>query len=201
MCSPTRWISGFGYVSSLDDYKVVGIIQNHKGCEQFHVFSLKSNTWKKIEFDFDGYILMHHQLVNQTLYWTAHYPYNPLEFDLKAGKMVAFDLALGTFEWFSWTPRSIYIMGGCLSKFSSNSQNDLVIEIVKSSGEVFPVCLSFASSWKDIKCSIGFTKTGKFFVVFRNPRMFGLVDPSSKPPFSLTEDQGIVETNFTAFSN
>ncbi|XP_056697119.1 F-box/kelch-repeat protein At3g23880-like [Spinacia oleracea] len=194
MCLPYLHISGFGYVSSLDDYKVVGIMSDRKGCKQCHVFSLKSNTWEKIEFDFDGYFLLADPIfVNQTLHWTA------LCHSTQKVRIVAFDLALGTLEWFPLLsfnkrkPPGICVMGGCLSKLDFNSQNDLVIEIVKRSGEVFPVCFSCASSWYDINYLIGFTKTGKIFVVFHNPRMFGLVDPSSKQPFSLTEDQGILK--------
>ncbi|XP_056697118.1 uncharacterized protein [Spinacia oleracea] len=115
-------------------------------------------------------------------------------------RIIAFDLALGTREWLPHlslslcmlTPRPTCVMGGCFSKRSSNSQNDLVIEILKRPGEVLSLCLSCALDWNDIQDLIGFTKTGKIFVVLGDRLKVGLVDPSSKQFFFITEGQGIV---------
>ncbi|XP_021729164.1 F-box protein CPR30-like [Chenopodium quinoa] len=67
----TFW--GFGYVSSIDDFKVVRIIlsyQNRRFCIA-HVYSLKSNIWSKVEccIQIDDTITGRAYLVNETLYW------------------------------------------------------------------------------------------------------------------------------------
>ncbi|XP_021761603.1 F-box/kelch-repeat protein At3g23880-like [Chenopodium quinoa] len=108
----TCW--GFGYVSSIDDYKVVSIIPYWNGkVAMVHVFSLRSNIWLKLEIDLEegDFIISQARLVNETLYWR-----------ICGGRIVAFDLAREIFEFFPHlgisrgVKNELCVMGGCLSK-------------------------------------------------------------------------------------
>ncbi|XP_021729165.1 F-box/kelch-repeat protein At3g23880-like [Chenopodium quinoa] len=86
---------GFGYVSSIDDYKVVRISQfRFQGkVDSVHVFSLRTNSWNRIEFGVGECKLVgRSKLVNETLYWRK-------ENDNVDGnvEIVSFDLGLETF--------------------------------------------------------------------------------------------------------
>ncbi|CAB4261627.1 unnamed protein product [Prunus armeniaca] len=66
---------GFGYDSVHDDYKVAGIGDCHTESRQVHIYSLKSNSWKRIQnmpcnhFDFHSdYIVF----FNGALNWLMH---------------------------------------------------------------------------------------------------------------------------------
>ncbi|XP_021760756.1 F-box/kelch-repeat protein At3g23880-like [Chenopodium quinoa] len=175
-----RW--GFGYVSSMDDYKVVRLIQYQIGLlvDTFvHVFSLRANTWKKIEFDLVdcSYVLIERpRLVNETLYWTAsRNPYGNM-------KIVAFDIASETFDMFPHlamlSPLGVVlcVMGGCLSKCVVRYQNEWVIDIVRGPGRVYPLHLNCdLGRFDDL---IGFTMSNKVLVAYTSPNMLGLVDLS-----------------------
>ncbi|XP_056697127.1 F-box/kelch-repeat protein At3g23880-like [Spinacia oleracea] len=68
--SYTNW--GFGYDSINDDFKVVRIMTN--GVTQtVHVYSLKMNVWRKVDFGVErsrGFLFEKAVFVNDTLYWT-----------------------------------------------------------------------------------------------------------------------------------
>ncbi|XP_021729180.1 uncharacterized protein LOC110696205 [Chenopodium quinoa] len=132
----------------------------------------------------------HAHLVNETLYSS-----------MCRGRTLAFDLARETFEFFP--PLSVNhllgdalcVMGGCLSKCSSNSQNDLIIEIVKRPPRVSSVVFSCDLMIEDPKelkyCKqlFGFTKTGKVFYTREKPGMLGLLDQCSKRTLATFDDQ------------
>ncbi|XP_021761593.1 F-box/kelch-repeat protein At3g23880-like [Chenopodium quinoa] len=160
---------GFGYVSSLDDYKVVRISQFRfrAKIDSVHVFSLRTNTWSRIEFGIGECRLVgRSRLVNETLYWRK-------EDDNDNGdvQIVSFDLGLETFAMFTdlaiRAPENatLCIMGGCLSVGVRNSDDDLVTHVVKRPGRVVK---GFYSDLRDTVFDdlIGLTEAGKIFVVY-----------------------------------
>ncbi|XP_021729082.1 F-box protein CPR30-like [Chenopodium quinoa] len=168
----TVW--GFGYVSSVDDYKVVRIIPHFNGeVNMVHIYSLRSNIWSKLEWVFEERVLITGQpkLANETLYWIVG-----------RGQILAFDLARETFEFFPHlgiidrSSSALCVMGGCLSKFSSMSLGGVLIEIMKHPGKLVPVRFPYSLNLRDIKQLIGFTKTGEVFFTHSNPGMLGWLD-------------------------
>ncbi|XP_050369191.1 LOW QUALITY PROTEIN: putative F-box protein At5g62060 [Argentina anserina] len=82
------YFSGFGYVSAIDDYKVL-IVRNND--HRAGVFSLRANTWKIIEcFSPSGLHLDENDgvLLHEALHW----------FDFEKLDIVAFDLAKEEFR-------------------------------------------------------------------------------------------------------
>ncbi|XP_021729183.1 uncharacterized protein LOC110696206 [Chenopodium quinoa] len=71
-------------------------------------------------------------------------------------------------------------MGGCLSKCSSYSENELKFEILKHPGRVDSVAFSCDLDVKDCREFVGFTKTGKVFYTRNYPGVLGLLDQRSK---------------------
>ncbi|XP_026389965.1 F-box protein At3g07870-like [Papaver somniferum] len=109
-------VSGFGYVSSSNEYKVVRLYKLWKepNCVHVEVYTLGSgkgwrNTGKKFSKDLDLFINTGGELVNESLYWK-----------LNNGEIVAFDLAT---EEFAEIPTafptdwkfSLGVLGGYLS--------------------------------------------------------------------------------------
>ncbi|XP_074283788.1 F-box/kelch-repeat protein At3g23880-like [Silene latifolia] len=71
-------VCGFGYASSVDDYKYVRVskvvdhMEKSNTRSSVHVFSLKENKCRNIDFDHDALTLFDPPvLLNETLYWTA----------------------------------------------------------------------------------------------------------------------------------
>ncbi|XP_074283783.1 F-box/kelch-repeat protein At3g23880-like [Silene latifolia] len=185
-------VCGFGYVSSVDDYKYVRVSIVHVGWQKsnyiVHVFSLKENKGRKINFDFDpdADITLYDPpvLINETLYWRAHHSqYNLV--------IVSFDLGVETFDIIKgWT--YLGVMGGCLSKCGDcNGSNigDMTMRIFESTGTVKSIDLPKGLISTGDSQTIGFTRTGKFFVTgpFEGEiwhvvrKTLGIVDTSSKP--------------------
>ncbi|XP_074281094.1 uncharacterized protein LOC141606027 isoform X1 [Silene latifolia] len=163
---------GFGYVSSIDDYKYVRILTvlwdigggDYDGTTNIvHIFSLKENKWRKIDFDFDfDHIAPYGRavLINEKLYWSARSDGDG-------------------------------VMGGCLSKCNCDKTfaGDKVMRILESPAIVKSIGLPKGLRLDTKSEMIGFTRTGKFFVTgpFNDePRDFhirtlGIVDTRTKP--------------------
>ncbi|GJV80189.1 putative F-box domain-containing protein [Tanacetum coccineum] len=118
----SRLCSGFGYDSVNDDYKV---ILGDETC--FHVFSLKSNVWKVVEFSKHyKFISNVGVLYNGSLHWFT-------EDDNKEVSIVSFDVSRQEFKEipqpddprYEWQPyRRLGIMNGCLSIYNYGFGHD-----------------------------------------------------------------------------
>ncbi|GLT36885.1 hypothetical protein SLA2020_112310 [Shorea laevis] len=107
---------GLGYDSTVDDYKIVMILRdfNHKGfVPKALVFSLKSNSWRRIE-DVAGLFARSRAALTtgSALYWSAfNYPYNDV-------KILGFDIASEVFFNFRllscFCTRSMLVLDGKL---------------------------------------------------------------------------------------
>ncbi|XP_074284071.1 F-box/kelch-repeat protein At3g23880-like [Silene latifolia] len=182
--------SGFGYASSIDDYKYVGILiayQKNKISDCIVcIFSLKENKWRKIDFGNDHISVFGQALlVNEKLYW---YAYSEEVGDL----LLSFDLGVERFD-------VIYnmdldksdmlgVMSGCLSIIYCESQFSDVMHILEPPAIVKSIYLPEELNLDEDSEMIGFTKTGKFFVT--GPlgykakgfnRTLGIVDTSTRP--------------------
>ncbi|XP_026419218.1 F-box/kelch-repeat protein At3g06240-like [Papaver somniferum] len=68
------WTSGFGYVSSSNEYKVVGMyLNNWDQYAEIHIYTLGSGDgWRnlgKLNHEFDTYLWCHGIFANGALYW------------------------------------------------------------------------------------------------------------------------------------
>lgn len=206
---PFRVSWGFGYVSGVDDYKVIRIIELGATLKfRVHVFSLKSNKWERIahelyqdifslkctsyeryEFnsnDFELWFPFSFQsiqgvLVNETLYWIVS------KANDQGKQVVSFDLVSDKFDTvvdlnlisnFAYEDKFLCVMGGCLSKCGVNRYDDVFINMFKCPGEVETICVSRDLGLYFCQNCVGFTRTGKFFILLDNS-ILGLIDPSS----------------------
>lgn len=191
---------GFGYTSFDNDYKIIRIVEMPK--MMAHVFSLRANQWRRI----DDKLYMHlfssgtnmsaipaslsfltrrGVLVNETMYWIVDNTQVP------GRKIIAFDLVLEAFDVFPYLnlissglyydDHLLCVMGGCLSSCRVNLSDDVYITMFKSPEEQESVVL--LSDFRLGACddAVGFTRSGKFFIVDRYCRKLGLVDRSSCP--------------------
>ncbi|XP_021764096.1 F-box/kelch-repeat protein At3g23880-like [Chenopodium quinoa] len=192
---------GFGYVSSIHDYKVVRISQFRfqAKVDSVHVFSLRTNSWSRIEFGVGECKLVgRSRLVNETLYWRKEND------NVNGGvQIVSFDLGLETFAMLPdlaiRAPGNavLGVMGGCLSVCVLSSDTDLVIHIVKQQGRVVKVCYSDLgktdNSFNDL---IGLTKVGKIFVVYPGCFVPCLIVSSSKKSIVTFKANGRHRSNY-----
>ncbi|KAL9240526.1 hypothetical protein vseg_014734 [Gypsophila vaccaria] len=196
----------FGYVSGVDDYKIVCIYKKlFVGSIKVYVFSLRSNKWRRINndpahnFSDSSTIERLHKpgvLVNETLYWMGGVP-SMLE-GLER-KILSFDLALELFDTFpylevstpiTWVIRNeslddfLCVIKGCLSKYGRLVKTgEGVITILKSPGETEQILLPRDLISSRCQNLIGFSGSDKFFTQYyenHEPRL-GMVDPSSRP--------------------
>ncbi|KAK9724780.1 hypothetical protein RND81_05G097600 [Saponaria officinalis] len=162
---------GFGYVSAVDDYKIVRICKKKFDRSiMVHVFSLRSNKWRRIDTnsfhnfsDLRTSERLHKPgvLVNETLYWMGGMP--PLIIRGLIRKILSFDLALELFDTFSHlevsTPSScigaecfdefLCVVKGCLSKYGRIfNPREGVVTILKNPGETLVKKTLFAASKK-----------------------------------------------------
>lgn len=123
-------------------------------------------------------------LVNETLYWIA------ADIEIWERKIVSFNLALETFDEFPYlklASSDVYrdnflcLMGGCLSTCGVNMRDDVYVTISKSPGRKESIFLLRDMGWGSCQDLVGFTRTGKFFIVDRYSKELGLVDPGSSP--------------------
>ncbi|XP_074284047.1 F-box/kelch-repeat protein At3g23880-like [Silene latifolia] len=197
---------GFGYASSVDDYKFVGIlsvVQGNTKSTIIHIFSLRENRWRNIDHFHDHLVPFRPGLlVSDKLYWKAY--------SKQAGYLlVSFDLTVERFDVINidWDKFDLLgVMGGCLSKcnFSETFTGDKLLHIMEP-----PVIVKSIVLPKELKLDwfsqmIGFTKTDKFFVTgslsdetgdFVRRRTLGIVDTCTKPM------QYRVLLRFNKFSN
>ncbi|XP_074284025.1 F-box/kelch-repeat protein At3g23880-like [Silene latifolia] len=184
---------GFGYASSVDDYKFVGILSVVQGSTTsniVHVFSMRENRWRNIEFGHDPlFILNLGVFVTDKLYWST-YP------SKQAGYLlVRFDLAVERFDVINIDQHKsdfFGVMRGCLSKcnYSEAFTGDRVLHIMEPPIIVKSIVLPKRLKLDCFSQMIGFTKTDKFFVTgsfsdetngFRTGRTLGIVDTCTKP--------------------
>ncbi|XP_074283643.1 F-box/kelch-repeat protein At3g23880-like [Silene latifolia] len=200
-------VRGFGYASSVDDYKYVLIVymprENEKG-NIVHIFSLKEKKWRKIDFDHDMVIPEGGAvLVNEKLYMIA---FLRIDFGSRL-VVVSFDLGLETFEItnkFNIDGLDILgVMGGCLSIINGYTQNPFM-HIQESPTTMKSICLPKELCLINLSSEIiGFTKSGKCFVTapvsddnfWDSPsRELWLVDTVTKPmgySMLMKEDEGL----------
>ncbi|XP_074283784.1 F-box/kelch-repeat protein At3g23880-like [Silene latifolia] len=134
------YVSGFGHVSSVDDYKYVRIstLKANIIVQEdiiVHIFSRRENKWRKINFYHQDakmplYFFGQAVLINETLYWYAH----------GCGHLayiVSFDIGVEKFDILMKASGSIIgLMGGCLSiyNFSRRFTGNRLKHIVPKSG-------------------------------------------------------------------
>ncbi|XP_074283634.1 F-box/kelch-repeat protein At3g23880-like [Silene latifolia] len=176
--------SGFGYSSAIDDYKYVRIFKEHLGSVNIvHIFSLRENKWREIEFGHDPLLLYRHAVpVNEKLYWAANCS--------KAGDLVvSFDLGNERFDIIkiNWLETEVLgVMGGHLSKCSY--RGDKIMHILQPTSVLKSICLPKGLRLDSFSQMVGFTKADKIFVtgsscddVGSGSRILGLVDTCTKP--------------------
>ncbi|XP_074281085.1 F-box/kelch-repeat protein At3g23880-like [Silene latifolia] len=158
---------GFGYVSAVDDYKIVRLCKKvFSKSIRVHVYSTRFDKMKRIDNDtsdnFFGLRIAERLrrprvLVNETLYWMGGVP--PM-LDGLPRKILSFDLASEIFDTFPHlevsTPPStcvtdedgcfdelLCVVNGCLSKYGRRATSgEDVITVLKSTGEKEEIVLS-----------------------------------------------------------
>ncbi|XP_074284019.1 F-box/kelch-repeat protein At3g23880-like [Silene latifolia] len=163
---------GFGYTSSDDDYKYVRILETTQPSYIVHVFSLRKNKWRKIEFDDDDVVILYRRavLVDEKLYWGGHYKQAKRKIGEKNWNLfVRFDLGLEKFDIIQLNGDDFVGkggMGGCLSGFNLNftsTYDELIMQIMEST--VVQKTFVFPKETIYNLCQIiGYTRTGDFFV-------------------------------------
>lgn len=188
-CKNCAW--GFGYVTSIDDYKVVRISQVEENI-LVHVFSLRTQKWKQIYDDkLDDFTFTLHSmpclagiLINETLYWIMN----------KRGRggsqgIFGFDLACERFsEIRGLIPGDSYLssfrflgcMGGFLAMVRFTNRGDVSISILKHNGQIEYIGLYRDMDLRSCCAVFGFSKAGKFLIQSSDHEL-GLVDLSSSP--------------------
>ncbi|XP_074284054.1 F-box/kelch-repeat protein At2g43270-like [Silene latifolia] len=165
--------SGFGYASSIDDYKHVGILTAYQedaisDCIVC-IFSLRENKWRKIDFGNDHLsIFGQAMLVSEKLYW---YAYSEEAGDL----LLSFDLGVERFDviYNMDLDRSdvLGVMSGCLSIIYCDELSDLM-DILEPPAIVKSIDLPKGLILDEDSKMTGFTKTGLC------PWLIGVQDPS-----------------------
>ncbi|XP_074284065.1 F-box protein CPR1-like [Silene latifolia] len=163
---------GFGYASSVDDYKYVRILSgNKRNTIIVHIFSVRENKWRKFDFDCDFDPQGRAMLIDEKLYWES--------LRLRADRIVigSFDLEVERFEihefnledpdfFFDTFNSLLGVMGDCLSKLvnSKTNRSDTLMHILESPTRTKSICLPKGLLLDNCSQMIGFTKTGKIFV-------------------------------------
>ncbi|XP_074281647.1 F-box/kelch-repeat protein At3g23880-like [Silene latifolia] len=185
---------GFGYASSVDDYKCVVILSVYQGITVtsniVHVFSMRENRWRKIDFFHDPPVFCSPSvLVRGKLYWSAY------STEQDGYLLVSFDLAVERFDVINidWDESDFLgVMRGCLSKckYSETFTGDKLLHIMEPPVIVKSIGLPKGLKLDPFSQMIGFTKTDKFFVTgpfsdetgyFPSRRTLGIVDTCMEP--------------------
>ncbi|XP_074284103.1 F-box/kelch-repeat protein At3g23880-like [Silene latifolia] len=168
---------GFGYASSVDDYKYVRILRflggNKRNTIIVHIFSLRENKWRKIDFDFDFdpekfFPQGRAMLIDEKLYWEAlrlpGYSIVIVSFDLRVERFEIHEFNLEVSDFFFNS--LLGVMGECLSKWvnSRTNRGDKLMHIFESPTRTKSICLPKGLLLDNCSQMIGFTKTGKIFV-------------------------------------
>ncbi|XP_074283811.1 F-box protein CPR1-like [Silene latifolia] len=182
--------SGFGYASSVDDYKYVGILTAYQedaisDCIVC-IFSLRENKWRKIDFGNDHLsIFGQAMLVSEKLYWYAH--------SEEAGDLlISFDLGVERFDVINNMDLDksdlLGVKSGCLAMLNCDEYSDFLLHILEPPAIVKSIDLPKGLILDEDSEMIGFTKTGKFFVTGPSShkvrgfnRTLGIVDTCTRP--------------------
>ncbi|PSS35879.1 F-box/kelch-repeat protein [Actinidia chinensis var. chinensis] len=125
-------LKGFGYVPSMDDYKVVRAIQT-----RVEVFSLKDDSWRRIE-DLHTSIVIEEEVgtfLNGSLHWLASHHKGPT----KQHVILSLDLEREKFSEISLpdvgkTFHTLAMFNGCLSLLSNEGYGNLWVWVMKAYG-------------------------------------------------------------------
>jgi len=202
---------GFGYVSEVDDYKIVRICK--KVCEPsfaVHVFSIRCDKWTRIDNDtshmtpnFYGLKIAERLrapgvLLNETLYWMGG---TLSMIDGLPRKIICFDLALEMFDTFPHldlsTPSEyatgdngecfdlfLCVVKGSLSKYGSLvGSNEGLITVLKHVGETEEILIS-GDLFTTCQNLIEFRKNGLIFSQYYNgynAECVGIISQNSQP--------------------
>ncbi|XP_074280908.1 F-box/kelch-repeat protein At3g23880-like [Silene latifolia] len=183
--------SGFGYSSSVDDYKYVAILTVYQGntdSDNVSIFSVRENRWRKIDFGNDPLTLFRHGVfVGEKLYW--------LGYRRGVGSLlVSFDLGVEKFDVVNINWRGLDLLGvmrGCLSQFNCNNTfiGDQLMHILEPPTIVKSIDLPNGLKLDPFSQMIGFTKAAKFFMTGPfsydardyQSRSLGIVDTCTTP--------------------
>ncbi|KAH9603615.1 hypothetical protein KSS87_015991, partial [Heliosperma pusillum] len=189
-CKNSTW--GFGYVSCIDDYKVVRMSESKVNPNEIlvHVLSLRTEIWKQVydeklcKYCLRGASLSAGLLIDETLYWIMYrqggdYEQDVLGFDLGFEQFNMVQNLVQGDSYLGWV-RFLCCMGGCLSMSRVTNRGNVSISMLKQSGQV-----DYIGVYRDLDlglcCSaVGFTRDGKFFIQL-GERELGLVDPNCSP--------------------
>ncbi|PRQ33615.1 putative F-box domain, galactose oxidase/kelch, beta-propeller, F-box associated interaction [Rosa chinensis] len=128
--SAILWFYGFGYVSTIDDYKVIiSFDVSGKKIAKAMVFSSRAKSWKTIEVPYHPVFYLGN-LFNEALHWRIYLH----------GDIVAFDLAKEQFRTMSLPASlnyhhggvhisSLGSVGGCLCVIIQKNANDSCIDL------------------------------------------------------------------------
>ncbi|XP_074284062.1 F-box/kelch-repeat protein At3g23880-like [Silene latifolia] len=152
---------GFGYASSIDDYKYVQVVSLpwEKGGDTIvYLFSFRENKWRKIEFDYKRLFSLYGQAVlsNEKLYWGA--------FGTSYYYIVSFDLVTERFDAITSPLVCLGDMGGFLGEciYKVTFTGDKLIHIVDSDAIVKSIDIPEDLSLDVYSHIVGFTRTGKW---------------------------------------
>jgi len=182
-------LHGFGYVSSIDDFKLVlGLRGRSKDLDpMMYVFSLRDNDWKMIQGGDQFQVISKCNvdrggiLVSECLHWWT----TPVQHNDDDGRIFAFDLLHEVFEEVIPIPekvgsmvRSLFCLrgssglctlGGCLCFSFFRTYDNMEVWMLKQYGKtnswlrVYNICIPSSHPFNFSKC-FGLTKTGKFLI-------------------------------------
>ncbi|KAL9240525.1 hypothetical protein vseg_014733 [Gypsophila vaccaria] len=178
---------GFAHVSSVDDYKVVRIVQDYDTLETtVRVFSFGSQKWKRVHnHGLDQSLRLTKTspgvLVNDSIYWIM-----VSRGQLEKRVVVRFNLNLEKFEEVPGlvpkdiNPRDQFlcVTGGCLSLYSSNVQRKADLSILKRPEEAESISISSPLDKWECSGLAGSTRPGKCFVISKGSEL-ALMDLNS----------------------
>ncbi|XP_074283787.1 F-box/kelch-repeat protein At3g23880-like [Silene latifolia] len=129
---------GFGYVSSVDDYKYVRILtlgwESGQDSNIAQIFSLRESKWRKIEFDHDFVVRPYGKpvLLDEKLYWASYIKH-------VGSVIVCFDLGLEKSDIIKLNVADSVYLGVmrvhlCVSKYDSTDRGDNESKIIQMPG-------------------------------------------------------------------
>ncbi|KAK9724796.1 hypothetical protein RND81_05G099100 [Saponaria officinalis] len=199
---------GFGYVASIDDYKVVRIIELPLSLEiMVHVFSMKSNSWRRIDPREYDHVLSLRSFKSAVIISGQHYIFHTnrgvvcdervnwivAKAEVWGIRVVSFDMVNETFETYhnvELSTREVYwdkflcVMRGCFSIYGANMRDDAYISMYKCPREGYQRKESIRL-FRDLRldsCTdlIDLSRDGKFLVQ-KDDAEIGMVDSSLRP--------------------
>ncbi|XP_074284079.1 F-box/kelch-repeat protein At2g43270-like [Silene latifolia] len=184
---------GFGYVSTIDDYKIVRICMDFSSHYLTgHVYSIKLDTWTVINNDaFDDTSELSYPVsfrisglfVNETLYWRL--PGTICSFNLATEKLdtIRHLEVIGTPLSYVTSDNMLFVVNGCLSSYGTCLRDDdrNIFTILKSREvtEQIIVPEDVTESMHYGGNLIGFTRSDKIFTQYSD--CLGVIDLSLHP--------------------